>query len=66
MSKKCEHCGKGPLYGNNVSHSQVKTRMRQMPNLHTHNLEINGKKNKYKLCTKCLKTLIKKELVLNA
>jgi large subunit ribosomal protein L28 len=33
MSKKCELTGKGPVTGNKVSHSNVKTRTRWLPNL---------------------------------
>jgi len=33
MSKICAVTGKKPLTGNNVSHSKVKTKRRQIPNL---------------------------------
>lgn len=33
MSKICMLTGKTPLTGNNVSHSNVKSKRRQMPNL---------------------------------
>ena len=33
MAKRCEICGKGPMTGNNVSHSKVHTKRRFMPNL---------------------------------
>jgi len=33
MSQKCDRCGKGPMAGNNVSHSKVRTRRHFMPNL---------------------------------
>ena len=36
MSKVCQVTGKRPVTGNNVSHSQRKTRRRFLPNLHTH------------------------------
>ncbi|MCB1198001.1 MAG: 50S ribosomal protein L28 [Bdellovibrionota bacterium] len=35
MAQICELTGKKPLTGNKVSNSNVKTKMRQMPNLHT-------------------------------
>ena len=38
MSRRCELTGKGVLTGNNVSHSQAKTRRRFLPNLHTASL----------------------------
>ena len=34
MPKKCQVTGKKPLYGNNVSHANNKTRRRFLPNLH--------------------------------
>jgi large subunit ribosomal protein L28 len=34
MSRKCELTGKAVLTGNNVSHSNRKTRRRYLPNLH--------------------------------
>lgn len=33
MSRICTITGKGPLYGHTVSHSNIKTKMRQLPNL---------------------------------
>jgi large subunit ribosomal protein L28 len=34
MSKICQLTGKRPISGNNVSHSNVKTRRRFLPNVH--------------------------------
>jgi large subunit ribosomal protein L28 len=36
MSKVCQVTGKRPLTGNNVSHSNIKTKRRFLPNLHFH------------------------------
>ncbi|WP_207061798.1 50S ribosomal protein L28 [Motiliproteus sp. SC1-56] len=36
MARVCMVTGKRPVTGNNVSHSQVKTRRRFLPNLHWH------------------------------
>ena len=36
MSRVCQVTGKRPLAGNNVSHAHNKTRLRFLPNLHTH------------------------------
>jgi large subunit ribosomal protein L28 len=33
MSRRCEITGKGPQYGNNVSHANNKTKRRFLPNL---------------------------------
>ncbi|MEK6556997.1 MAG: 50S ribosomal protein L28 [Candidatus Margulisiibacteriota bacterium] len=55
MSKVCELCGKRPEVGNNVSHSNRKTRRRYNPNLQTATL--SGEKKL--VCTACLRTLVK-------
>ncbi len=36
MSKVCQITGKGVLVGNNVSHSNRKTKKRSLPNLQNH------------------------------
>ncbi|MFB1479916.1 50S ribosomal protein L28 [Corallococcus sp. RDP092CA] len=36
MSKVCQVTGKGPLVGNNVSHSNNRTKRRSLPNLQWH------------------------------
>lgn len=36
MSRVCQITGVGPMSGNNVSHSNRKTRRRFLPNLHWH------------------------------
>ncbi|MBR9827482.1 MAG: 50S ribosomal protein L28 [Oceanospirillales bacterium] len=36
MSRVCMVTGKGPVTGNNVSHSKRRTRRRFLPNLHWH------------------------------
>ena len=35
MSRVCQVTGKGPMSGHNVSHSNIKTKRRFLPNLHT-------------------------------
>lgn len=55
MSKKCEICGKGPSVGNNVSHSNRRTKRRFLPNLHRAKVIINGETKIALVCTDCLK-----------
>ncbi len=55
MSRVCAICGKGKMTGNNVSHSNVKTKRVSNPNLHKVDLDVNGKKQSQYVCTKCLK-----------
>lgn len=61
MSKVCAVTGKTPLTGNSVSHSNVKVKRRQMPNLQKR-LIVNpatGKKERVLISTRGLKTLMK-------
>ena len=44
MSRVCQVTGKRPVYGNNVSHANNKTRRRFLPNLHTHRFWLEGEK----------------------
>jgi len=55
MGMKCNNCGKGVMYGHNVSHSKRRTRKIFKPNLHTARILINGSFMRMKLCTKCLR-----------
>ena len=59
MSQRCELCGKGPLTGNNVSHSKVHTKRRFLPNLHAATVVVKGRQVKAKLCTRCIRTQAK-------
>ncbi|MGC8764422.1 MAG: 50S ribosomal protein L28 [Brevinematia bacterium] len=54
MSRKCDICGKSPIYGNNISHSHRRTRTRWIPNLKKVDAIIDGKKKKIKICMSCL------------
>lgn len=44
MSKVCQVTGKRPVTGNNVSHSNVKTKRRFEPNLHYHRFWVAAEK----------------------
>lgn len=52
MSKKCAICGKGIMSGNNVSHSNRKTRRTFGANVQK--VSVDGV-NQH-VCTKCIKT----------
>jgi len=49
MSKVCQVTGKGPVVGNNVSHSHRKTRRRFLPNLHSHRFWVEAESRFVKL-----------------
>ena len=53
---KCEICGKGPMSGNNVSHSHLKTKRVWQPNVQRMRVIVNGKAKRARVCTKCLKS----------
>lgn len=56
MAMVCDLCGKGPVTGNQVSHSNRRTRRRWLPNLQSTSLVINGKEKPVRVCTRCLRT----------
>ncbi|OIP37880.1 50S ribosomal protein L28 [Candidatus Desantisbacteria bacterium CG2_30_40_21] len=56
MGKVCEFCGKGPMTGNNVSHSNQKTKRRWLPNIQHMKLTIKGTTAYRNICTSCLRT----------
>ena len=57
MAKRCEICGKGPQFGNNVSHANNKTRRRFNPNLQPVRVQLPGGANgRMKVCTRCIKS----------
>lgn len=60
MSQRCAVCGKGPMTGNNVSHSKRHTRRRFMPNLQpTHVQKPDGRQVRARVCTRCIRTRAK-------
>jgi len=57
MSRICDACGRSSNRANNRSHSRVATKRQQHVNLQSK--KIDGVKSK--VCTRCLKTLTKKQ-----
>lgn len=55
MSKICEICGKGPVFGNRISHAHNLNRRRWNPNLQTIRANVDGTIKRVKVCTSCLK-----------
>ena len=56
LAQRCDLCGKAPVSGSNVSHSQRHTKRRFRPNIHPARLTIDGKEQRLKVCTRCLRT----------
>lgn len=61
MSRKCELTGVGVQFGNNVSHSQRKTRRRFEPNIKVVRCksESTGQEYKLKLVARCIRSIEK-------
>ncbi|MCH7802545.1 MAG: 50S ribosomal protein L28 [Acidobacteriota bacterium] len=56
MSKVCEICGKGPQFGNNISHAHNVTKRRWNPNLQRVRAVVDGTIRRIRVCTQCLKS----------
>jgi large subunit ribosomal protein L28 len=56
---KCDICGKTPSFGHSVSHSNVRTKRQWKPNIQKVTIYKDGKPQRMKLCTRCLRTLNK-------
>jgi len=57
MSRKCEICGKKPMFGHNVSHSNNKTQKIQSPNLQKIRVKTDsGSSKRAVVCTRCLRS----------
>lgn len=56
MARKCEICGKGPVFGHNVSHSQRKTPRRWNPNIQKIKALVNGSPKTIYVCANCIKS----------
>ncbi|MGI6130389.1 MAG: 50S ribosomal protein L28 [Bacillota bacterium] len=56
MPKLCAVCGKSPSSGNNVSHSELKTRRRWYPNLQKVRAMVDGSPRRITVCTRCLRS----------
>lgn len=56
MAYKCEICGKRRRVANNVSHSNIKTKRTQRPNLHRVRAIQDGQKVRIRVCTRCLRS----------
>ena len=59
MSRRCELSGKGVLTGNRVSHSNIKTRRRYLPNLQNVTLqsETLGRSFRFRVSASALRTV---------
>jgi large subunit ribosomal protein L28 len=55
MAKVCDLCGRGPQFGNRVSHAHNLTKRRWNINLQQVRATVNGAAKRIKVCTACIK-----------
>ncbi|HEU5179737.1 MAG TPA: 50S ribosomal protein L28 [Candidatus Polarisedimenticolia bacterium] len=56
MARVCEICGKGPRYGNQISHAHNVSQRVWQPNLQRVRVAWNGARKRLRICTRCLRS----------
>ena len=56
---KCDICGKGPQFGNNVPYSKKRTKRSWSPNIQKVTIMVDGKPKQVNMCTRCMRTRYK-------
>lgn len=56
MSRACDVCGKGIMFGNKVSHANNASRRIWQPNLQRVRSVVDGRPMKLRVCASCLKS----------
>ncbi len=56
MSRRCDICGRGPITGHSVSHSEIKNKRRWLPNIQKIRVIKDGAVKRMNVCTRCLRS----------
>jgi large subunit ribosomal protein L28 len=56
MARVCEFCKKGPTTGHLVSHSNIKTKTRWLPNLKDVKAVVKGTTKTVRACSRCIRS----------
>jgi large subunit ribosomal protein L28 len=56
MAQRCKICGKGPSFGNVVSHANNTRRRRWNPNLQRVHALVDGARKHIRVCTSCIRS----------
>ena len=56
MAQVCDLCGRGPQFGNRISHAHNVTHRRFNPNLQRVRAILDGIQRKIRVCTRCLRS----------
>jgi large subunit ribosomal protein L28 len=56
MARVCDICGKGPQFGNNISHAHNVTKRRWNVNLRPVHAKVGATTKRIRVCTSCLRS----------
>lgn len=56
MARKCDVCGKGPSFGNQVSNANNRTTRRWYPNLQVVRTKVGTETKRLRVCTQCIRS----------
>ncbi len=56
MPAQCAICGKQRVVANNISHSNIKSKSLQRPNLQRVHVTVGGTRKHVRVCTRCLRS----------
>jgi large subunit ribosomal protein L28 len=56
MAQVCDICGKGPQFGNNISHAHNVTKRRWNVNLRPVRAKVGSATKRIRVCTSCLRS----------
>ena len=56
MARTCDTCGKGPRFGNSISHAHNLTKKVWYPNLQKVRARVDGRVKRIRVCTRCLRS----------
>jgi large subunit ribosomal protein L28 len=56
MAMTCKICGKGPSFGNVISHANNTRRRRWNPNLQRVRAVVDGVRKQIRVCTSCIRS----------
>ena len=56
MAQVCDICGKGPQFGNTISHAHNVSKRRWNVNLRSVRAKVGGSTKRLRVCTSCLRS----------
>lgn len=56
MARSCQVCGKGPVYGNQISHAHNVSSRVWYPNVQKVRVVVGRTRRRMKVCTRCLRS----------